>query len=104
LAIIAFVMRDLARDEIGRIRYPDIALPFAVEHPPHARRMRCACQTVRKWRTEHLLDGERPTTAWQENRNDSGTAKQNFHGGATLLALGCAVDFICLLALLFEVS
>src|SRR6266487_1435434 len=77
LPIITFVMRYLSRHEIRRAGDPDVALAFVVEDPRHARRMRCACQTVGKWRTQYLLDSERfgKTTDRQENRSDSDTTE-----------------------------
>ena len=44
--------------ESRRVRDPDIALAFVVEHPSHARRMRRARQAIRKRRTQHLLERE----------------------------------------------
>src|SRR5439155_24507770 len=58
LPIIARVMRYLSRQEIRRVCHPDVSLALVVENPGHARRMRRARQTVGKWRTQHLFDGE----------------------------------------------
>ena len=39
LAIIAFVMRHLSRNETRGVCDPDVALAFVIEHPCHARRL-----------------------------------------------------------------
>src|SRR5438067_2634006 len=57
-SVIALVMRNLARLEVGSVGDPDVAFPFVVEHPGHARCLHGTREAGWKGRTHHLLNCE----------------------------------------------
>src|SRR5438876_26579 len=75
LPFVTLVVRYLSRHEIRRACDPNVALAFVVEDPGHARRMRRACQTVGKWRTQHLLEREAFTKT--DDRQQHATESNN---------------------------
>jgi hypothetical protein len=51
-------VRHLAGHELRRIRHPDIALTFAIDHPRNPRRLLGRNELRRKRCAQYLLDGE----------------------------------------------